>query len=165
MMHLWVSRRLSASLDGELPPRAMLAVERHILRCRRCARRREGLRRARAAVQASPRSAPPPEAWARLREQMAAPAQARPQAARRRRTRAWAMAAAAAGVLAALGASVYLGSGPPGPGPRPPAPPRATASFVTTADLVDQDPVSLLPSIELLLVARRNGGADPGEDR
>jgi hypothetical protein len=30
---------------------------------------------------------------------------------------------------------------------------------------VDQEPVSLSPSIELLLVAREDGGTNPGEDR
>ena len=161
MMHPWFSRRLSASLDGELPPRVLLAVERHLLRCRRCAERREGLRRAREIVQAAPRSAPPPEAWARLREQMAAGAQ--PGA--RRWIPAWGVALAAAGVLAALAASLYLASGQMRSGFRPPAPTRAAASFVTTADLVDQEHVSLSPSLELLLVARQDGGADRGDGR
>lgn len=177
MMHGWVSRRLSGLLDGELPSRTRFAVERHLARCPRCAQRREGLRRARAAVQAAPRSGPPPEAWGRLREQMAAQAEAPPQrhrvpptaptplgvggmAGARPWRPVWTVAGAAGGVLVALAASFYLISGP-----WPPAADRNTASFVTTADLVDLDPVSLSPSIELLLVARRNGGLDPGGDR
>ncbi len=47
----------------------------------------------------------------------------------------------------------------------PPPQGRGATSFVTTADLVDDEHMALSPSIELLLVARRNGGADPGEDR
>jgi anti-sigma factor RsiW len=165
MMHLRARRRLSASLDGELPARAMLAVERHVARCPRCAGRRESLRRARAAVQASARSAPPPEAWARLRDRMAAPAPPAPRRVPRRRRPAWTMAGAAAGALAALGVSLYLGFGRSTSGLRPPAPHRNVPAFVTTADLVDQEPVSLSPSIELLLVAREDGGTNPGEDR
>jgi hypothetical protein len=75
------------------------------------------------------------------------------------------MAGVAAGALAALGVSLYLGFGRSIPDPRPPAAPRTLPAFVTTADLVDQEPVSLSPSIELLLVARQNGGTNPGEDR
>jgi len=165
MMHLWVRRRLSASLDGELPARAMLAVERHVARCPRCAGRRESLRRARAAVQAAARSAPPPEAWVRLRDQMVAPAPPATRPAPRRRRPAWTLAGAAAGALAALGVSLYLGLGRSPSGLRPPVAPRNVPSFVTTAELVDQEPVSLSPSIELLLVAREDGETSAGEER
>lgn len=160
MAHLQAARCLSASLDGELSPRRARAVERHLAGCAACAARLEGLRRAQAALRAIPRSAPPPEAWAHLRERMAAPSPIPAAAAPRRHLPAWGLAAAAAGVLMLAAASLYLVSGPH-------APPqgRGATSFVTTADLVDDEHMALSPSIELLLVARHNGGPDPGERR
>lgn len=156
MIHCILSSRLSAYLDGELPPRRRRAVERHLTGCTTCAERLEGLRRAQASVRAAPPSAPPAEAWARLRERMAEPAQAPAPVPARRRAAAW--GAAAAAVLLAAAASLYVALGP-APAPAPGGP-----SFVTTADLVDDEPVALSPSIELLLVARTNGGPE-GDDR
>jgi anti-sigma factor RsiW len=163
VMHRWASRRLSAHLDGELSPRAAGAVGRHAAGCPVCAALLDGLRRAQVALRAAAPSAPPPEAWSRLRERMAMPgppaAGDKPAADPRRRAHAWVLAAAAA-VLLAMGASLYVAVGP-----RPPAPVRSAPSFVTTADLVEEEAIPLSPSIELVLVAQQNGGAGPGEDR
>jgi len=152
MMHLAVSRRLSAYLDGELSPLRAGAVERHVARCATCASRLKGLRRTQAALRAAPPSASPAEGWARLRERMTAPSGARAWVAPRRRPLAWGIAAAA-GILVLAAAALYLGAGPEGR-----ARARGATSFVTTADLVGEDHVALSPSIELLLAARHNGG-------
>ncbi len=168
LVHLWASRRLSALMDGELRGRAREAVERHLAHCRACAETLDGLRRAQAVLRAAPPSAPPEEAWDRLREAMtpargapagAAPKVPAPAAARWVLARRWAPAAAV-GLLLALGASYYY----LGAGPRRAAPPGEMTSFVTTADLVPEEGVLLSPSIELLLVARQNGGPGPREE-
>ena len=158
LTHLQAAGRLSAYLDGELPAGRARAVERHLAGCAACAARLEGLRRAQAALRAIPRSAPPAEGWARLREQMAVPALAPAGAAVPRRLPAWGLAAA--GLLMLVAASLYLASGP-----NVPRLGRGATSFVSTADFVDDEHVALSPSIELLLVARHNDGPDAREDR
>jgi len=155
MMHIRASRRLSAYLDGELAPGERLAVERHLGCCPRCAARLQDLGRLRGALRSLPRSAPPEDGWIRLREEMvgAAPGRTRPSW-RPLTARRWAPVAALAMLLAALGASLYLASAP--------APPRESLASPTTTDLIEEEPLSLSPSIELVLVARQNGGADRG---
>ena len=162
LAHRWASRRLSAYLDGELAGRAGRFVAAHAARCAACAEALEGLRQAQAALRSAPRSAPPDETWDRLREQMAAPARGGEMPALRRRAlpRRWAPAAAA-GLLMALGASIYLTYGPGRPAPRG----DATTSFVTTADLVQDEAVPVSPSLELLLVASHNGGPNLREEK
>jgi hypothetical protein len=127
-----------------------------------CAEVLEGLRRAQAALRAAPRSAPPVEAWGRLRERMAAPVRAEglPAPRRHRLRRRW--AAAAAGLVLGLGTSIYLVYGP---GRTAPGGDAAAVAAVTAADLVHQENVSLSPSLELLLVASHNGGANPREEQ
>ncbi|HEV8664123.1 MAG TPA: zf-HC2 domain-containing protein [Candidatus Methylomirabilis sp.] len=157
MMHLLASRRLSAYLDGELAPGERLAVERHLGRCPRCAARLQDLGRLRGALRSLPRSVPAEDGWTRLREEIggAAPERARlrwrPATARR-----WAPVAATAALLAALGASLYLTSAP--------GPPRESLASLTTTHLIEEEPLPLSPSIELVLVARGSGGADRGEE-
>lgn len=157
MIHLSASRCLSAYLDGELAPGERLAVERHLGRCPRCAARLEDLGRLRGTLRSLPRSAPPEDGWSRLREEMAEapPERARPSW-RPAIARRWAPVAAAAALLAALGAAFYLASAP--------APPREPLASLTTTDLIEEEHLPLSPSIELVLVARHNGGADRGEE-
>jgi len=162
LAHRWVSRRLSAYLDGELAGRAAQWMARHVARCAACAEALEGLRRAQAALRAAPRSAPPAEAWDRLRERMAAPARADGLPAPRRRLLRHRWVPAAAGLLMALGAAIYLAYDPGQPAPQGDA---AAVAALTAADLVQQESVPLSPSLELLLVASHNGGANPREDR
>jgi anti-sigma factor RsiW len=162
LAHLWASRRLSALLDGELRGRARGAVERHLADCRACVETLDGLRSAQAVLRAAPRSAPPRGEWDRLRDAMTpaprTPAGAAPRVPASPGAR-WAPAAAL-GLLLGLGASFYYF----GVGSHSSAPPAETTSFVTTSDLVPEEGVSLSPSIELLLVARQNGGSSPRED-
>lgn len=162
MMHFLASRRLSAYLDGELPPWQTLALERHLGQCRACAGHLEALRGVQTAIQNSPRSAPPGEGWARLREQMGAPAPSwrhgapPPLVPRRRRL----MVGAAAAFAIVAGASAYLTLAPR-PSPRE----AHAAPLLTAADLAEGEPISLSPSIELVLAARQGGRAAAGDDR
>jgi anti-sigma factor RsiW len=157
MMHLVAWRRLSAYLDGELAPGARLAVERHLGRCVRCAARLHDLGRLREALRSLPRSAPPEDGWTRLRDEMAGPPPGRARPSWRPvLARRWVPVAATAALLAAVGGSLYLASAP--------APPRGSLASLTPTDLIEEEHLPLSPSIELVLVARGNGGADRGEE-
>lgn len=154
MMHLVTSRRLSAYLDGELAPGERQAVERHLGRCPRCAARLENLGRLRGALRSLPRSVPPEDGWIRLRERMGDAAPERARVRWRPATPRWWVPVAAMAAL--LAASLYLASAPP--------PPRESLASLTTTDLIEEEPLPLSPSIELVLVARGSGGADRGEE-
>lgn len=152
MTHRWLSRALSAYLDGELPGWEGMAVVQHLRRCAACRERLEAVRGVRLAVRAARGSTPPADGWARLRRQLTAmPRGRRPVS---RPGLRWAAAALVAGLMAAFGGSLWLGIGD-----APPPVHRTGESLLAVQDLIEEEAIPLSPSIELVLAAREPDGA------
>jgi anti-sigma factor RsiW len=103
--------KLSAFIDGELPPAEKQGIERHLATCHACTLRVLSATQLKAATtRAGHRFAPPPEALARLTAQLRSQAQTKPQlqAETKRTARIYSMPSLRPAAWSALAAAILL---------------------------------------------------------
>jgi anti-sigma factor RsiW len=103
--------KLSAFIDGELPPAEQQGIEQHLTTCHACTLRVLSATRLKGAIaRAGQRFAPPPEALARLTAQLRSQTQAKPQlqVEAKRTARIYSMPSLRPAVWTALAATILL---------------------------------------------------------